>query len=77
MKPENKDLLKEALVRLNQTSQKVKSTVDEKLNLGPVKKTLIKAYLKSPSKVQYALAKFGVRMVVKKKKAEFQEFMRH
>ncbi len=77
MKPENRDLMKEALVRVNQTKQKVKANVEERLQLGFVKKALINAYLASPSKVQYALAKFGVRMVVKKKKAELQEFMRH
>lgn len=77
MKPQTKDLMKEALVRWNQTSQAVRAKVDEKLDLGIVKKSLIHLYLASPAKVQYALAKFGVRMVVKKKKAELQEFIRH
>ncbi len=77
MKSENKDLMKEALVRWNETKQSLRARVDEKLDLGIVKKSLIQIYLASPAKVQYALAKLGVRMVVKKKKAELQEFMRH
>ena len=42
-----------------------------------LREKLIKLYLKSPHKVQYMLARYGIRMVVKKKRAEIQEFMRH
>lgn len=73
MKPETRDLMKEALVRWNQTSQHMRG----KMDLGFVKKTLLKTYLAAPTKIQYALAKFGVRFVVRKKKAELQEFLRH
>lgn len=77
MKPENKDLLKEALVIINQTKQQLRSTVEFRLNLGFAKKSLVSLYLACPSKVQYALAKVGIRMVVKKKKAQIEEFIRH
>lgn len=77
MKTENRGLMKEGMVRWHNTTEAIKEKVEEKLHLTPVKKFLIKAYLKSPTKIQYALAKFGVRMVVKKKKAELQEFLRH
>lgn len=42
-----------------------------------LKDKIIKLYLKSPHKVQYLLARYGIRMVVNKKRAEMQEFMRH
>lgn len=37
----------------------------------------VKLYLKSPHKLQYLLARYGIRLVVNKKRAEIQEFMRH
>jgi hypothetical protein len=77
MKPENRELLKEGLVRWHEATEALKEKVEEKLHLTPLKLFFIKAYLKSPTKIQYALAKFGVRMVVKKKKAELQEYLRH
>jgi hypothetical protein len=50
----------------------------KKLN-GPsrLKKSLLNLYLKSPHKLQYALAKFGLRHIVKKKKSESVEIIRH
>jgi hypothetical protein len=42
-----------------------------------LRENLIKLYLKSPHKVQYLLARYGIRMLVNKKRAELQEFMRH
>ncbi len=42
-----------------------------------LKEKLIKLYLRSPHKVQYLLARYGIRVLVNKKRAELQEFMRH
>lgn len=72
MQTETKNLLKEILVRWNEKSQVVR----DKLGLSPVKKSMIKMYLKAPYKIQYALAKFGLRLLAKKK-TEQQEFIRH
>lgn len=77
MKPETRDLMKEALVRWNQTAQNFRSKVEKKFDLTPVKKTAINLYLASPTKLQYVLARWGIRMVVKKKKQQIQQFMRH
>ena len=49
----------------------------DKLKISWLKKKMIKAYLKSPPKVQYALAKFGVKQVVNKKKMDIEELIRH
>ena len=40
-----------------------------------VTKELMKLYLKSPAKVQFALAKFGVKRAIKRKKDEFVEYL--
>lgn len=37
----------------------------------------VKLFLKFPHKLQYFLARFGIRLVVNKKRAEMREFMRH
>lgn len=42
-----------------------------------MREKIAKLYLKSPHKVQYFLARYGIRFVVNKKRAELQEFMRH
>ncbi len=42
-----------------------------------LEKKMIKLYLKSPAKVQYALAKYGLKHVIKKKKADLEEMVRH
>lgn len=49
----------------------------DKTEISWFKKKMVKAYLASPTKVQYALAKFGVKSVVNKKKMEIEEFLRH
>jgi len=49
----------------------------DKSEISWLKKKMVKAYLASPTKVQYALAKFGVRSVVNKKKIEIEDFLRH
>lgn len=77
MKPETKDLMKEALVRWNQFSQRFRHQVEKKLDLTPVKKTAINLYLASPTKLQYILARWGVKIVVKKKKQEISQILRH
>ncbi len=51
--------------------------IREKIADTWLREKLIKLYLKSPHKVQYMLARYGIRMVVNKKRAEIQEFMRH
>lgn len=42
-----------------------------------LREQLLKLYLRSPHKVQYLLARYGIRFFVNKKRAEMQEFMRH
>ena len=49
----------------------------EKIAPTWMREQLARLYLKSPHKVQYLLARYGIRMVVNKKKGEIQEFMRH
>lgn len=62
----------------------MKSKVKEKVfalkkELSPswLNKQLIKAYLKSPPKVQYALAKFGAKHALKKKKSDLEHILKH
>lgn len=66
MKREVKKLLKKGAGKLS-----------DKMEMGWFKKKMVKAYLKSPPKVQYALAKFGVKTIVNKKKMELEELIRH
>lgn len=42
-----------------------------------LKNSLYNLYLKSPHKLQYALAKFGIRHIVKKKSSDSVEIIRH
>lgn len=42
-----------------------------------VKEKVLKLYLRSPRKVQYLLARYGIRIAMKKKRARMLEFMRH
>lgn len=51
--------------------------VQEKLGPTWTREKLVKLYLKCPHKVQYLLARYGIRLVVNKKRAEMMEFMRH
>jgi hypothetical protein len=72
MKEVTKEILKDNLVRVNETIQKAK----EKVEIPFMKKLMIKIYLKSPAKVQYALAKMGVKNVIEKKKTAFKEMLK-
>jgi hypothetical protein len=50
--------------------------IREKIADTWLKEKLIKLYLKSPHKVQYLLAKYGVHVLINKKRSEIEEFMR-
>jgi hypothetical protein len=58
---------------INSGVQKVR----EKVHLEFVKKTLVKLYFASPPKIQFALAKYGVKAVMNKNKEELDELIRH
>lgn len=73
MKKNAKENLKEIQVRLNEAA----NTVKGKVKISKFKKGLIKLYLKSPPKFQYALAKYGVKHVIKKTKEDIEEVIRH
>jgi hypothetical protein len=49
----------------------------EKIAPTWAKEQAVKLYLRLPHKLQYLLARYGIRLVVNKKRAEMQEFMRH
>jgi hypothetical protein len=55
----------------------VPSFLRERIAPTWVREQLVKLYLKSPHKLQYLLARYGIRFVVNKKRSEMQEFMRH
>lgn len=42
-----------------------------------VKKNLIKLYFASPPKIQFLLARYGVKAVMNKNKEELEELIRH
>lgn len=73
MKAETQELLHEGQVRWHDTVERMK----EKVGCSGVKKVAADIYLSLPAKYQYALAKFGVRLVLKKKKEEIEEFLKH
>lgn len=54
-------------------------SVKQKLLTQPewVKKKLLKLYLSSPSKIQFALAKFFIQDIVNKNNTELEEIIRH
>jgi hypothetical protein len=64
---------KEVLVRWNQLRQ----YTYEKLGLTWFRRKLIKIYFSLPTRFQYRLARFGLKAVVRKKKAEWQEMLPH
>jgi hypothetical protein len=68
-----KEAVEKKLMQLNKSIKKVKKEIEP----GIVKKTLIKMYLASPPKVQFALAKYGIKAVLNKKKEELEELIRH
>ncbi len=55
----------------------MKLTEIKEESLNRFKRTLIKCYLASPPKIQYALAKYGVKVILHKKKSELEELIRH
>lgn len=73
MRYETKEFLKDNLVRINELKQSAR----EKLGLTWFRQNLIKLYFKSPSKVQYALAKYGVKALLHKKKAQLEDLIKH
>lgn len=73
MSRDTREKMKDMLVSLNESRQMLR----EKLGITNTKKFLAKVYLSSPHKIQYLLAKLGVRMVVNKKKHELEEMIRH
>lgn len=73
MREETREFLKDNLVRINQGVQKAK----EKVDLGWFKETLVKLYLKSPPKIQFALAKYGVKAVLNKNTNKHDHLIKH
>lgn len=63
--------LKETLMAVEETAHEARRRARKW-----VKKELVNLYLKSPTKVQIALAKFGVRRAIKRKKEEFKDYLR-
>ena len=49
----------------------------QKKKISEFKKTLVRLYLKSPPKIQYALAKYGIKHVVRKTRDNIEEVIRH
>ncbi|HXH76278.1 MAG TPA: hypothetical protein VNJ08_15005 [Bacteriovoracaceae bacterium] len=73
MASETRNVSKVSKAKMKATAKPVKREA------GPswLEKQLVKLYLKSPNKVQFALAKYGVKHVVKKKKADLEEMLKH
>jgi hypothetical protein len=57
--------------------RKVKTTRAIRKRDSWLKKQLVKLYLKAPPKVQLALARQGIRHVLKKKKAHLENVLKH
>lgn len=55
----------------------VKKFLSDKIGLENFKKNLYKLYFASPPKIQFLLAKYGVKAIVNKKKEEIEELIRH
>ncbi len=64
MKNETRERMKDNLVRINEASQFLRG----KMGLTWWKRDLIKIYLASPRRVQFLLAKIGIRRFLKRKK---------
>lgn len=56
--------------------EKLPRSVQKKIAPSWVKKQLAKLYLKAPPKVQYKLARYGIKKAVEKKREELEDFMR-
>jgi hypothetical protein len=64
---------KEIRVRLKQLQQ----FTERKLGLTWFRRKLIKIYFALPLRLQYRLARFGMRSVVRKKTAQLQQLLPH
>jgi hypothetical protein len=73
MRAETKEFLKENFVRINEKVQHAR----DKVHLDFVKNALIKLYFASPSKIQFALARYGMKAILNKKKEEPEELIKH
>jgi hypothetical protein len=73
MKKQTSQLLKENLTHLGELIQHGK----KKIHLGIINKTLTKLYFASPPKIQFALARYGIKAVMSKSKQELDELIRH
>ena len=73
MRDEARNLIKNNLVRLNEGALKIKEILKPKW----LTKKMVSVYLKSPPKIQFALAKFGIKHVLIKQKEEIEEPIRH
>ncbi len=66
-------LLKNNLVRLNSGTRRIVKNLKPKW----LTQKMVRVYLKSPPKIQFALAKFGIKHVLIKQKEEIEEPIRH
>lgn len=73
MRNESWDFVKNNLARLNEGVLKIKEQFKPKW----LTKKMVQVYLNSPPKIQFALAKFGIKHVLKKQKEEIEEPIRH
>ena len=68
--------MKEFIKENNIRNQETKKTYKNK-KIEWISKTLVHLYLASPSKVQFALARYGVKTLLKKKKSKNKDLIRH
>jgi hypothetical protein len=69
MKEETRQFLRENLVKINEEVLKVKD--------ASIKEKFLKMYFKLPEKIQYALARFVLKDVVKKSDNKNNDLIRH
>ncbi len=73
MRDKTSILIKNNLVRLNTGAQRMVKNLKPKW----LTEKMVRVYLKSPPKIQFALAKFGIKHVLVKQKEEIEEPIRH
>lgn len=73
MRTESQKALKAGQTKIKATARSIKKEVKPSW----FQKQMVKIYLKSPLKVQYVLAKYGIKHVVKKKKDGLEHMIRH
>ena len=73
MRDFTRPIIKNNLVRLNTGTRRVMKNLKPKW----FTEKMVKVYLKSPPKIQFALAKFGIKHVLIKQKHEIEEPIRH